>query len=383
MDFQFSEQQVLLRDTLSRFAREHYSFEQRRKMIDSSELQSAGHWRQLAELGLLGIPFAEADGGFGGNMIDIMVVMEEFGKALVVEPYLANIVLAGGVLRRVTDDAQRAELLAPLIDGGQMISLAYVEPRGRYDLSEVRTMAEKSDEGYVLNGQKIVVLNGSSADRIIVSARTSGVATDAEGISLFIVDAQAPGLTRNGYPTVDGFRAADIEFDGVKVAKSAVLGPIGQGLSLLEAAIDDAIIAIGAEGVGAMDFLNKTTVEYTKARKQFGVPIANFQVLQHRMVDMFIEREQTVSVLYWAAMVSALGGTETQKATSALKIQLGRATRFVGQQAVQLHGGMGIAEEGAVAHYFKRLSMIGQQFGNADFHASRYASLDALRQRDA
>ena len=377
MDFRFSEEQVLLRDTLKRFVRDHYNFEHRRRIINGPEGCSREHWRQFAELGWLGIPFSEVDGGLGGSMIEVMIVMEEIGRALVVEPYLANIVLAGGILRRVASASQRRALLLPLIDGSLMISLAYAEPIGRYVLREVRTTAERNSDGFLLNGHKAVVLNGSSANKFIFSARNSGTTSQADGITLFIVDGQAEGLTRRGYPTVDGFQAADICLNNVQVDESAVLGKIGEGLAPLEASIDDAIVAVGAEGAGVMDFLIKATVEHTKTRKQFGVPIASFQVLQHRMVDMFIECEQTISLLYRAAMLSAGGGLEAQRAASVLKIQLGKAARNVGQQAVQLQGAMGMADEVATAHYFKRLSMIGQQFGNADFHADRYAALDA------
>ncbi len=377
MDFRFSEEQKLLRDTLGRFAREHYSFEQRRKIVCSPEGYSREHWHRLAELGWLGIPFSEADGGLGGGMIEVMIVMEEFGRALVVEPYLANIVLAGGVLSRVASGDQRRALLPPLIDGSLMMSLAYAEPIGRYVVHEIRTTAERNRGGFLLNGHKAVVLNGSGADKFIVSARTSGSAAQADGITLFVVDGQAEGLSRRGYPTIDGFRAADLRLHNVQVEESAVLGRIAEGLAPLEAVIDDAIVAIGAEGAGAMDFLIRATVDHTKTRKQFGAPIASFQVLQHRMVDMFIEREQTISLLYKAAMSCATDGLDARRAASVLKIQLGKAARYVAQQAVQLHGAMGMADEVAVAHYFKRLSMIGQQFGNADFHAERYVGLSA------
>jgi len=377
MDFRFSEEQVLLRDTLKRFVHDHYTFEHRRRIIDSPEGYSREHWRRFAELGWLGIPFSEDDGGLGGSMVDVMIVMEEFGRGLVVEPYLANIVLAGGILRSVASESQRRALLPPLIEGSLMMSLAYAEPIGRYLLREVRTTAERNSDGFAINGHKAVALNGAGADKFIVSARTSGTTAQAEGITLFVVDGEAAGLSRRGYSTVDGFRAADIRLNNVQVAESAVLGALGEGLAPLRAAIDDAIVAVGAEGAGVMDFLIKATVEHTKTRKQFGVPIASFQVLQHRMVDMFIECEQTISLLYRAAMMSARGGLEAQRAASVLKIQLGKAARNVGQQAVQLQGAMGMADEVATSHYFKRLSMIGQQFGNADFHADRYTALDA------
>jgi len=372
MDFRFTDEQELLRDTLARFCRDNYAFEQRQRIL-SGAVTDAGHWEALARLGLLALPFSEEDGGLGGGMIDVMVVMEEFGRALVVEPYLAGVVLAGGVLKRIPDAQRRATLLSPLMNGRKKYALAHAEADSRYGLADITLTARSEGGGYVLNGEKIVVLGGGTADCFIVSVSLDGRRDEP---TLLLVEAGAAGLSRNCYRTVDGFDAADIVFDNVRVDSSAVLGEIGRGMDLLEPAVDDALVALGAEGVGAMAFVNAATIDYTKTRKQFGVPIASFQVLQHRMVDMFIEREQTVSILYKAAILAAAGGVEARKAASALKIQLGKACRFIGQQTVQLHGGMGIAEESAVAHYFKRLSIISQQFGNADFHASRYAGLE-------
>lgn len=372
MDFLFTDEQQLLRDTLKRFCRDNYSFEQRQRIL-SRAATDAGHWEALAGLGLLALPFSEQDGGLGGSMIDVMVVMEEFGRALVVEPYLASVVLAGGVIKRIPDAQRRANLLSPLMNGRKKYALAHAEADNRYGLADIALTARSEGEGYVLNGEKIVVLGGGTADCFIVSVSLDGRRDEP---TLLLVEAGAAGLSRNCYRTVDGFDAADVVFDNVRVDSSAILGETGKGMDLLEPAIDDALVALGAEGIGAMAFVNAATIDYTKTRKQFGVPIASFQVLQHRMVDMFIEREQTVSILYKAAILAAAGGKEAAKAASALKIQLGKACRFIGQQTVQLHGGMGIAEESAVAHYFKRLSIISQQFGNADFHASRYAGLD-------
>jgi alkylation response protein AidB-like acyl-CoA dehydrogenase len=372
MDFAFTNEQQLLRDTLQRFCRDSYTFEQRQRIL-SCAAADAGHWEALAGLGMLALPFSQEDGGLGGNMIDVMVVMEEFGRALVIEPYLASVVLAGGVLKRIPDARRRAALLSPLMDGRKKYALAHAEADSRYSLTDIALAARRENDHYVLSGEKIVVLGGGAADCFIVSANLDG---RRGAPTLFLVEADAAGLRKNCYRTVDGFDAADVVFDDVRVDSSAILGEVGKGIDLLEPAVDDALVALGAEGVGAMAFVNAATIDYAKTRKQFGVSIASFQVLQHRMVDMFIEREQTVSILYKAAMLSATGGKEAGKAASALKIQLSKACRFVGQQTVQLHGGMGIAEESAVAHYFKRLSVIGQQFGNADFHAARYARLD-------
>jgi alkylation response protein AidB-like acyl-CoA dehydrogenase len=367
MDFNFTEEQELLRETLERFCRDHYGFDQRRQLLKAK----ADHWAALAELGILALPFAEEDGGFGGSMVDVMLVMEAFGKALVIEPYVANIVLSGGILKRVVDPARRRALLEPLMVGRMRIALAHAESSNRFSLDTLAATARRVDGGFALNGEKIAVLDGARADGFIVSAVVEGA-----GPTLFFVRADASGLTRCGYEGVDGYGAANLSLDGVQLGVDSLLSAEGEGLALLEPAVDEGIVAIAAEAVGAMAFVNETTVDYTKTRKQFDVPIASFQVLQHLMVDMFIEREQTVSLLYKAAVLSARGGWEAAMAASALKVQLARASRFIGQQAVQLHGGMGIADESAVAHYFKRLSVISQQFGDADFHALRYARLD-------
>lgn len=366
MDFKFSEEQEMLRETLERFCRDRYGFDQRRRLIETG----ADLWSDLAELGVMALPFAEEDGGFGGSVIDVMLVMQAFGAALVAEPYVANIVLSGGVLKRIPDAGRRRELLGPLMAGSARIALAYAEPDNRFSLDANATTARRENGGYVLNGEKIAVLDGGRAGSFIVSAAIEGA-----GTTLFLVPSDTQGLSRLGYEGVDGFAAANLSLKEVRLGADAILGAEGVGLALLEPAVDEAIIAIGAEAAGAMAFVNEATVEYTRTRKQFGVPIASFQVLQHRMVDMFIEREQTISLLYKAAALSLRGGPEAEQAVSGLKVQLGRACRYIGQQAVQLHGGMGIAEESAVAHYFKRLSVIWQQFGNADFHAMRYARL--------
>lgn len=377
MDFLFTEEQVLFRDSLRRFCRDFYSFGQRQAYAKEQPCSDRLHWDKLAELGVLAVPFDAESGGLGGGVVDVMIVMEEFGRALAVEPYLANIVLAGGVLKRIPDAQTRARLLKPLVTGAEMISLAYVEPGSRYDLRAIESTAVKDGKDYVLNGQKIIVLNGVNADRFIVSARTEVEPKGAAGVTLFIIDANHSGVHVQGFATVDGFAGANVTFTNVRVPSADVIGNLGGGLDLLEPCVDEAIIAIGAEAVGAMDYLNGATLEYAKTRKQFGVPIASFQVLQHRMVDMHIERELTLSILFKAAMLSTDGGKDAKIAASALKIQLAKACRFIGQQAVQLHGGMGIADETPVAHYFKRLSVISQQFGGADFFAERYAALSA------
>ncbi len=377
MDFSFSEEQGLLRDSIIRFVRENYTFDKRHALALSDSGFSAENWKLFAELGWLALPFAEADGGLDGGAIDTMIVMEELGKGLVLEPYLATVVLAGGVLRRAASAAQRQTILPAVIGGDSQLALAYAEAQGRYNLANVTTTAKAAGGGYVIDGHKAVVLNGPAADSLIVSARTSGDQLDDDGITLFLVDAGLDGVSRRNYPTQDGGRASEIEFSGVRVADDAVVGEVGGGLPVLQDSIDEAIVAIAAEAVGGMTALHAATVEYAGTRVQFGVPIGKFQVLQHRMVDMFMECEQSRSLLYRAAMTMDNGAADTARTVSALKVQIGKSGRFVGQQAVQIHGGMGMTDELNVGHYFKRLTMINTLFGNLDYHMRRFAALDS------
>jgi len=377
MDFTFSEEQELLRDSVVRFVRENYTFDKRHALALSDQGFSTDNWKLFAELGWLALPFSEEDGGLDGSAADTMIIMEELGKGLVLEPFLATVVLAGGVLRRAASPAQREAVLPGVIGGGTQLALAYVEGQGRYNLADVTTTAKADGDGYVIDGHKGVVLNGPAANTLIVSARTSGEQRDGDGITLFLVDAGAPGITRRDYPTQDGGRASDIEFSNVKVSAEAVVGQVGSGLKVLEDSIDEAIVAIGAEAVGAMTALHRATVEYASTRVQFGVPIGKFQVLQHRMVEMFMECEQSKSLLYRATMTMDNKGAETARTISALKVQVGKSGRFVGQQAVQVHGGMGMTDELNVGHYFKRLTMINTLFGNIDHHMRRFAALDS------
>ena len=377
MDFSFSAEQTLLQDSIEKFIQNDYAFETRQKIVKEELGYSASHWQTFAELGWLGVPFDEADGGFGGSAIEAIIMMESFGKGLVVEPYVATVVMAGGALRVAATAAQKERYLVGVIDGSTQGALAYAEPQGRFNLADLTTQAAAADSGgWVLNGYKAVVLNGPSADFLIVSARTSGDQRDVDGVSLFVVPANADGISRRDYPTVDAFRASEITFDSVALPAESLLGVAGEGLGIIEQVIDEAILAVGAEAVGCMEVLYKATVEYCKTREQFGQPIGKFQVLQHRMVDMFMEHEQAKSLMFMAAMRMAEGyGDEAKKAVSAFKVQVGKSGRFVGQSAVQLHGGMGMTEELSIGHYFKRLTMIDTLFGNVDFHLKRFGAL--------
>ena len=372
MDFSFSEEQNLLRNTVERFVQENYEFEKRRKIVAADNGWNRDTWTQIAELGLLAAPFSEEQGGLGGGPIDTMLVMEEFGKGLVVDPYLPTVVQAGGFLRRGTA-AQIEEHIPGIIGGENVWAFAYAEPQSRYNLADVTTTAKKDGDGFVINGSKAVVLAGPWADKLIVTARTAGGQRDANGITVFIVDKGATGVSTRDYPTVDGSRASEITFENVKVGADAVIGDVDNGLPLVELISDESIAALSAEACGCMKMLVDDTVEYCKTRKQFGVPIGKFQVLQHRMVDMFMNHEQSVSITYMVNLKLGEDEAERKKAASAAKVQIGKAGRFVGQQAVQLHGGMGMTDELRVGHFFKRLTMIDTQLGNVDFHLKRYA----------
>ena len=376
MDFSFTEEQSLLQDSVQRFVQNSYEFEARQKLIKTEEGFSRDNWSSFAELGWLALPFAEESGGFGGTAVETMIVMEEFGKGLVVEPYVTTVIMAGSIIEDGGSTAQKEGVLADMMAGTRLAAVAYVEPQARFNLADVTTTATRSGDGYTINGFKGVVLGGPSADVLVVPARTSGDQRDAGGITLFLVDSSANGISRRDYPTIDGGRASEITFDNVEVSAGDVLGEIDAGLALLEVGINNGILAVCAEAVGAMEVLYKTTVEYCKTREQFGQPIGKFQVLQHRMVDMFMEHEQAKSLLYMAAIrMSEDDEVEARKAISALKVQVGKGGRFVGQNAIQLHGGMGMTDELNVGHYFKRITTIETLFGNADFHLKQYSNV--------
>ena len=375
MDFSFTEEQSLLQDSVQRFVQNSYEFEARQKLIKTEEGFSRDNWSSFAELGWLALPFAEESGGFGGTAVETMIVMEEFGKGLVVEPYVTTVIMAGSIIEDGGSTVQKEGVLADMMAGTRLAAVAYVEPQARFNLADVTTTATRSGDGYTINGFKGVVLGGPSADVLVVPARTSGDQRDAGGITLFLVDSSANGISRRDYPTIDGGRASEITFDNVEVSAGDVLGEMDAGLALLEVGINNGILAVCAEAVGAMEVLYKTTVEYCKTREQFGQPIGKFQVLQHRMVDMFMEHEQAKSLLYMAAIrMSEDDELEARKAISALKVQVGKGGRFVGQNAIQLHGGMGMTDELNVGHYFKRITAVEILFGNADFHLKQYSS---------
>ena len=374
MDFSLNDIQRMLADTIDKFIDNDYDFESRQAYAASDLGYSAEVWRTFAELGWTAVPFSEDDGGIGGGPVEMMVVMERFGRGLIVEPYLANVVLAGGILKRVASAAQKQTCLHPMIAGELQATLAFTEPQSRYELADVATTATRGNNGWQITGKKAYVLNGRNVDIVIVPARTAGEQTDEHGISLFAVPADSDGLSITAYPTVDGHQAAELALQAVDVGDDALLGDVDAGFAILDATIDEAILAVSAEAVGILQTLQNKTVEYSKQRVQFGVPIGSFQALQHRMVEMLMDCEQSQSLLMWATMVNAEGGDEASRAVSAIKYQVGTAGRKVGEEAVQLHGGMGVTWELDIAHYFKRLIAIGQIFGNADWHLDRLAA---------
>ena len=375
MDFSLSEEQSMLADSIARFIDNDYDFEKRQEIAESEKGYSPELWQTYAELGWTAVPFAEDDGGLGGGPIELMLMMEQFGRGLIVEPFLATIVLAGGVLRRTASAEQKEQWLSGIIEGNIQAALAFSEPQGRFEIADIATSAKADGDKYVLNGQKNLVLNGGNDDLLIIPARTSGSQSDENGISLFAVAADSTGIERKCYATVDAHHAADITLKDVHVDAAAVLGEVGQGFATLQAVIDEATFAVCAEAVGIMQSMHDKTVEYSKNRVQFGVPIGTFQALQHRMVDTLMACEQTNSLLLWTAMVNTAGDPDARKAISALKYQIGTTGRQVAQEAVQIHGAMGVTWELDIAHYFKRFTVIELLFGNADFHLNRYIEL--------
>ena len=377
MDFNFTDEQTMIRDSLSRLIREKYDFETRQKATSSELGRDPALWAQFAELGLLMAPFSEEDGGLGGGPVDTMIVMEEFGKGLVTEPFIPSVVCGGGFLKAAGSAGQKENHLAGIMSGEQVFAFAYAEPRGRYNLADLETTAKADGGGYVLNGHKAVVIGAPWATHFVVTARTSGGQRDEGGVSVFIVEKGASGVTTRDYPTVDARRASEVYFENVSVGADALIGEADNGLPLVEHVADEAIAALCAEACGVMGVAHQMTVDYSRERKQFGTPIGKFQVLQHRMVDMFMEHQQAISTTYMATLKLGEDTSERMKAASAAKVKIGQAGRFVGQEAIQIHGGMGMTEELAVGHYFKRLTMINAELGNVDHHLKRFTALSA------
>ena len=377
MDFDLSEDQRLLKDSVDRLILDQYQFEQRKKYRAEPAGYSPAMWHQITELGLLGLPFDETLGGFGGGAVETAIVMEAFGRGLVLEPYFATVILGGGLLRRAAQPAVFGALAPQVAAGKLKLAFAHVERNSRYNLADVTTTARKDGSGYIIDGAKSVVIHGDTADRIFLTARIAGGRRSRDGIGLFLIDPATQGVTRQGYPTQDGQRAAELTLTSARVTAADLISD--NALPMIEHVIDEAIAAICAEAVGAMLAMQDLTLEYLKTRKQFGRPIGSFQVLQHRSVDMLVAVEQARSMAMFAAVMAAEENpVERRKAISAAKVQIGRSARHVGQEAIQLHGGIGMTNEYAVGHYFKRVTMIDQLYGDADTHLSYLAEQGGL-----
>jgi alkylation response protein AidB-like acyl-CoA dehydrogenase len=372
MDFTYTETQDMIRDTLSRFLADSYSFDARQKMINSEAGRDPGIWSALAtELGMLSAPFSEDHGGLGGGHLENALIMEEMGKVMAIEPYLQTVVIGGGALKAV-GGAQADAIIPGIIGGETTIAFAYAEPQGRYDLANLRTTAKADGAGYILNGHKGVVYCAQWATHLLVTARTGGSHRERNGVELFLIDANLPGIVRRDYPTVDGNRASEIYFENVAIPGDALLAG---GIDLIEQIVDNATVAVCAEATGVMAKLHEGTLDYSKQRHQFGQPIARFQVLQHRMVDMFMEVEQAKSMTLYATLHLDKPAAERMAAVSQAKAKVSRGANFVGQNAIQTHGGIGITQELAIGHYFKRATMIESQFGTSDYHYERFERL--------
>jgi alkylation response protein AidB-like acyl-CoA dehydrogenase len=377
VDFSLSEEQVLLRDSVDKYVREHCTVERHRALSRTAQGFDSNAWQQFAELGWLSIPFSDELGGIGGGATELMVVAEALGKGLVREPFLATVATCGGFLQRGGSVEQQQRYVSAIIDGSAQWAFACAEQHGGYDLAQVATTAQRAGDGYVLDGEKYAVLNGHCADHLIVSARTSGANGDRAGITLFIVDAAASGINRDCFTAVDGSGGAHIRFDNVRLAATQLLGAVDQGLPLIEAVIDTTIVALGGEALGAMQALLDATVEYTKTREQFGQPISKFQALQHRMAEMYLKVEETRSLLLNAAIQLDAGSSEAPAACAALKVKVAEAGRYVAQQAVQLHGGIGMTDELCVGHHYKRLMILAKLYGDESWYLQKFAELHA------
>lgn len=376
MDFNLNEEQQMLQDTVARLVRGEYEFEKRLKYSESELGYSEEFWKQLGELGLCAVPFPEELGGFGGSGVDVQSVMTELGRGLCLEPYMQTVVLGGGLISQAGSDSQKEDWLSRIATGEIKIAVGLDEPQSHYNLNDVETRAEKSGNGYVLNGRKGVLIGGHAADLILVSARTSGDSRDADGLSLFAIDPNAEGVERRVYPTMDGAKGCDVFLNNVQVGADALVGDEGQAGDVIRYQVGRAVAALCAEAVGAMEEAIKLTLEYLKTRKQFGVPIGKFQVLQHRMVDMSSELEQARSMSILAASVANDDASdERDRILAAAKNVIGRAGQFIAEQSIQLHGGIGMTWEYSLAHYAKRLIMINHQFGDDDFHLENYTGL--------
>ena len=375
MHFELTEEQTLLENMVTAFVRDDYNWETREKIVKTEEGWKPENWSKFAELGLLSVPFSEDHGGLGGTAVDSMVVMEQFGKGLVVEPFMPSILLSGNLISKLANESQASQIIPKIIDGESRYVFAYAEPQSRFDLSDVKTSATKDGDEYTLNGFKSVVFGASMATHIIIAARTSGEQRSEDGITLFVADIKSNGITLQTYPTIDEYRASEVVIENLKISSDMILGEVDKAYEVVEEVIDLATIAACSEAVGVLQVLKDSTIDYCKQRKQFGQPISKNQAIQHKLVDMMIEYEQAKSILYAAVTADLSNADERKKAVSGAKARIGQSIKFVGESAIQLHGGMGMVDEYMISHYFKRATMLGVLFGNVDFHMKRFVGL--------
>ena len=375
MNFELSEEQKMIQQSVERFVQENYDLPKRVEISSKDPGYNKEYWGSMAELGWLGLPFEEKDGGFGGNQIDTLVIMEQFGKGLVVEPYMPSIILAGGLISKLGSADQKNLIIPEIISGDRRYVFAYAEPQSRFDLFDVKCSATLDGDNYIINGFKSVVFGAGMATHLIISARTEGDQRSKSGITLFLVDIKSDGITLQNYPTIDEYRASEVVIENLTVSKENILGELGNSYEAIEEQVDLSTIAICSEAVGILQVLKDSTNDYCKNRKQFGQSISANQAIQHRLVDMMIEYEQAKSILYMAITADLSNSDERRKAASAAKARIGKAIKFVGENAIQLHGGMGVVDEYMISHFFKRATMIGILFGNVDFHMKRYTDL--------
>ena len=375
MNFELTEEQTLLENMVTSFVRDDYNWETRESIVKTEEGWKPENWAKFAELGLLSVPFSEDHGGLGGSAVDSMVVMEQFGKGLVVEPFMPSILLSGNLISKLASEDQANEIIPKIIEGESRYVFAYAEPQSRFDLSDVKTSAVKDGNDYTLNGFKSVVFGASMATHVIIAARTSGDQRSKDGITLFMVDIKSDGINLQTYPTIDEYRASEVVIENLKISKDAILGEVDKAYDVIEEVIDLATIAACSEAVGVLQILKDSTVDYCKQRKQFGQSISKNQAIQHKLVDMMIEYEQAKSILYAAVTGNLANPDDRRKVVSAAKARVGQSIKFIGETAIQLHGGMGMVDEYMISHYFKRATMLGVLFGNVDFHMKRFVSI--------
>lgn len=375
MHFELSEEQTLLENMVTSFVRDDYNWETREKIVKTEEGWKPENWSKFAELGLLSVPFSENHGGLGGTAVDSMIVMEQFGKGLVVEPFMPSILLSGKLISKLASESQANDIIPKIMEGGSRYVFAYAEPQSRFDLSDVKTSAVKDGDSYTVNGFKSVVFGASMATHIIIAARTSGDQRSEDGITLFMADIKSDGITLQTYPTIDEYRASEVVIENLKISSDMILGEVDKAYETIEEVIDLATIAACSEAVGVLQILKDSTVDYCKQRKQFGQPISKNQAIQHKLVDMMIEYEQAKSILYAAVTADLNDTVQRKKSVSAAKARIGQSIKFVGETAIQLHGGMGMVDEYMISHYFKRATMLGVLFGNVDFHLKRFVGL--------